>query len=183
MIQLEQHLYLNNKAIILKPSFFKNNSSQVDFELTGSCIDNTKLIIDTTLNQTLFFYKSDNQKIEYKSLKYNTLEVTTGDSQLRFFEINTEQTFGTLKPSVPKSEKDFIVQSNFEKTVPLKELYEQVDNDEYSFNVGSNSSNITLDAKILLEITGRYTVVLFCNKVNSIDKLDYVILTDITPNG
>ena len=185
MIHLEKSVYKKNTPTNLQPDFFKINSTQdylVEYRLTGSCIDDTSFKMDTTSNQTFFFYLQEEKKIAYKSLKYDTLKVSTkGESQLRFIGLNTFQYFGNLTTFV--DQKMFIFNPELEDESPLDKTnntYESIAHQEYTFRV-KNGTNTILDDKILLEITGRYTIVLFPN--NTKNGLDYVFLTDIKPNG
>ena len=123
--------------------------------------------MNTTSNQTFFFYLEKEKQIAYKSLKYDTLKVTTkGESQLRFIGFDTFDLFGTLKPSV--DQKTFKFNPELEDSILNKTMnqYESIAHQEYTFRV-SNETNSILEEKILLEITGRYTIVLFPNNTKN----------------
>ncbi len=172
----------NNIAINLNPSLF--NSFQ--FNITSKCPRNNSALpllqINAQSNETIFIYLESNQ-LKFKSLKYNTSGVTIGNSQLKFFEINARNTFGLLKSTVErkKMKKYFDIQNDY-NNVSIKS-YTQIAHEEYKFSVWNENNSVILSDKIVLEITGRYTVVLFPHTLNSIKYLDYVVITDIKPNG
>ena len=77
--------------------------------------------------------------------------------------------------------KYFDIQNDY-NNVSIKS-YTQIAHEEYKFSVWNENNSVILSDKIVLEITGRYTVVLFPHTLNSIKYLDYVVITDIKPNG
>ena len=178
-------MFRNNIAINLNPHLSHLNNS-FQFNITSNCTRNnstlSSLQINAQSNETIFIYFANNQ-LKFKSLKYNTSGVTIGDSQLRFFEINTRNTFGFLKSTVErnKMKKYFAIQTDYNNE-SIK-AYTQIAHEEYKFSVWNENNSVILSDKIVLEITGRYTVVLFPQILNSINYLDYVVLTDIKPNG
>ena len=110
-----------NRLINLGPKFLTQNNSY-EFTITNDCTKNFSsfISINANSNQTIFFYLKNNH-LKYASLKYNTLDVAIGNSQLKFVAFDTNSTFGILKSTVEKGKikKDFKIQTNFYKIKKL----------------------------------------------------------------
>ncbi len=176
-IDLPKSILRNNKAVSLSPQ-------SLQFNITSNCTENISaqpLHINVHSNETTFIYLESNQ-LKYAFLKHNTSAATIGNSELKFFLINTNHTLGSLKSTVErgKLKKQFAVQTKYNDSL---ESYAQIAHEEYEFQILNANDTVILSDKIILEITGRYTIVLFPYRFNSNKYLDYVVLTDILPNG
>ena len=182
VIHIANSSFRNNKFTDLNSKLFARNNS-FQFNVSNGCESVSTVSIISNTNQTLFIYLENNQ-LKYTSLKSNTSDVTSGDSQLKFFGINTNNTFGVLNSTVErgKIKKHFSVQTNYNDT-SIKS-YSKIAHQQYKFYIFNNENGTSiLSDTILLEITGRYTIALFPHRLHSNSDLDYVVLTDITPNG
>lgn len=180
-IEIKQQKYKENKPIIVNQNLFKTNNYTQEFTITGSCVNNTKLKIQTNKKQTIFLYKIGSD-LDYKSLEFDHKGLSIGKSQLKFVSINTNSMFNKLKPNTNlelKENKKFIVQ-NLDESFNSS-FYLIVDYKNIEFEITDKSSTL-LNGNLLTENCGRYTVVLFPNAKNQ-TMLDYTHLVDITPNG
>ena len=121
--------------------------------------------------------------MKYIPIKYNTLDVKIGDSQLKFIGIDTNITFGNLKSTVERGRvnKQFTVQTDLNDSTVKS--YTKIAHEQYAFKVENEKSATVLADTILLVITGRYSIVFFRRWFRSNSDLDYVVLTDVQPNG
>lgn len=123
MVHIANSTLRNNKATDLDAKFFAFNNS-FHFNVPNKCDIDLELsafsIVKASSNQTLFIFL-ENNKLKYTSHKYNAsnasdttsdsqltaltfnaYDVTAGDSQLKFFGLNTNKTFGQLKSTIER---------------------------------------------------------------------------------
>ncbi len=178
----------NDDFFILKDSIelsqfdlFTKNSSNLTVKLNGECrfdnnttiqISNNFTIVNQDLPKRLIFYLNGTQ-INFTSFSYDFNSQKIGFSQLRSISFSNES---SLSVSVSKQ----II-----NTVEIKNsntaFYSSFDYGKQTLEIIDNS-NISISKKsIELESCASYTV--FTYSRNNTKKIEYILLTDVYPNG
>ncbi|RNA38646.1 solute carrier family 15 member 1-like isoform X1 [Brachionus plicatilis] len=173
------------KKIDQKKSLLTNSTCLVGKEKFN--FSNTLDISDLNASKNLFFYLSDNM-IKTLDILINQNNQVNGFSQIRFLKFGTSN-FGAVFPKVFNNiisygnEKfDEMNNSSYLSTNRnLDVAYTTIDYSDYRISI-RNSSMELLSFEITFETCARYSILLYPNPIES-HQIDYLILTDIYPNG
>ncbi len=189
-IHLNEPNYLNNKPFYYSAN---QNNNETIFDLMSDCANQTnkRIRIDNLkLPKVLIIYTNDSNQnqLDYFVYSYDLNNQKVGFSEIRFLSVDLKSLNETIQLSLSNS-----IQTYRSKDLPINSIsmnftsskYSQVDYSDYSLNIQEynniSSKEPLLKSKILLETCARYTIILFQNKNK--ESLDYVLLTDIYPNG
>ena len=161
LIEIEQQKYKENKPLIVNQDFFKTNNYTPEFNITGSCVNQTNMQFQTNKAQTIFLYKSLDD-LSHKSLEFDKKGLSIGNSQLKFASLNTDSIVNNLYLKEInlqlKKGKKFIIQDLDQNFNISSNYYQEVDYKDTNFEIADNSSSL-LNGTISTETCGRYTIV------------------------
>lgn len=190
-------VYLNksNKLIDIqkniKEEFFKNSiyfNSTCSFGKENLFISDKLYFNETSFktSKNIIFYLDDDKKIKTLDNSFNQNEQLIGFSQIRFLQFRTFD-FGDLFPRISNNiiSYDFKIANRLNYADYFEEsnqkFYKTVDYSDYTISI-RNSTKELLAFSATFETCGRYTIFLYPNPEDN-KQLDYLILTDIYPNG
>ena len=188
-IDLPLSKYMNNEAIKLPKEwlsemFKETGSAKLSFKpLNCDKFGEINVSVNNlTLPKTLILYQNKNTKqLDMHEYGYDQNDQPIGESKIKFasFNLNNQiESSEVLIKTSAISYGDFSVIDIANS--PVNE-YKEVDYAEYTLTI--NSTNYSpLKSNFLIETCGKYTVLLFEDPLNNV-KIDYVLLTDLYPNG
>ena len=185
-----------SQSIQLPKAFFKKNieyklstkiideifhgSNSTNFSImclnySGNITNYLFQISDNNISKSLiFFHDETSNTINYHEYIFNTNNQIIGKSQIRFIlfdKLNCTRRMGLVLKNDLVTYNNILI-SNF--------IYNEVDNSDYDLLVYDEFNQTILETKLSLEISSRYTIVIFESFQK---KMDYIFITDIYPNG
>ena len=169
----------NSTTFDIKPSLCvspSNNSININVSDLREQIDNALLP-----KSLLFYYNENSNSLVLKQYSYLTTDQVIGKSEIKVSYITKKPVGVILESSKIKYNITSLDDLN-QPAIPIsKANYISVDYTDYTLKAQTDTENFT-SSSFELETCGRYTVVLFENPIRQ-KKMDYVLLTDIVPNG
>jgi len=177
--------YMNNDEY--KPSkrfideiFQKVNSTTLDVKV-NMCLNHTYIsnysvqINDSNLPKSfIFYFDANSSRIANQEYFFNQNNQTIGKAEIRFEPFGKLENMNEMRTFL---RNQFVSYNNISIS---NGTYTQVDNADYDLLLYDNENYRLLETKLNLEISSRFTVLIFENYMK---KMDYVFLTDIYPNG
>ena len=177
--QLDAMFKNNIATFYIRPSLCvspSNNSININVPNLSVQISNTLLP-----KSLLLYYNENSANLVLKEYSYLTTDQVIGKSEIKVSFI-TKKPVGVLLESSKIKYNITSLDDINQPTIPMsKANYISVDYTDYTLKGQTDTENFT-SSSIELETCGRYTVVLFENPLRQ-KKMDYVLLTDIVPNG
>jgi hypothetical protein len=146
-------------------------------------VPNLSIQIDNALlpKSLLFYYDENIGILNLKQYSYQTTDQVIGKSEIKVSYIGRKPVGVLLESSKIKYNITSLEDLN-QPTIPISKVnYISVDYTDYTLKAQTDTENFT-SSSFELETCGRYTVVLFENPLKQ-KKMDYVLLTDVLPNG
>lgn len=192
----------SNKPVNM-PSYLVDmilNKNESIFKLKSVCnnhslsIENDLILIAHNMPKNVILYL-ENNRIKSIDYSYDITNQLIGSSEIKFAKFNTDDNFGTFHPSIfnkiivydsskfimanIKNQNDKLSRSH---KVKSNSSYLAIDYTEYTLNARNQTGGVLLEGKFSVEACGRYTILFYPNPANNTN-LDYILLTDIYPNG
>lgn len=189
------HLNESNKIIDIPDNFQDKINNQNSFILNSTCSIGSKMFKISNLAhingfnspKNVFLYLNDST-ISSFDYSFNQNDQVIGFSQIRFLKFRTSNlgalypkvfnniiSYGSGKFATMNSSSYLDVNRNFSVD------YTTIDYSDYRISI-RNTTNELFDFYATFEACARYTILLYPNPAKSY-QLDYLILTDIYPNG
>ncbi|CAF0910291.1 unnamed protein product [Brachionus calyciflorus] len=190
--QISKMDYLQNKPYDFPIDFLSQQKNE--FLLESNCMSkNQSFVISNwiSLNNSNspknVILHLENGTIKISENYFNQTNQLIGFSEVRFLRFKAWN-YGALDAKVfnkivkyDTSKFDGLNKTdNFEHSQSRNIRYSSIDYSDYDFKI-KNSTSELLEGKATFETCGRYTILLFPN--HNEEKFDYLILTDIYPNG
>jgi hypothetical protein len=155
-----------------------NSAQTINFPSFKVTIENKDLP-----KSLLIYYDEINSNLAPKQYAYNKNNQVIGKSQIKIAYIGVKNKPDVVKIESSKISYNFTLEDiNNPPIIPIN--YESVDYSTYTLVAQKNTNPVTnlIRHEFELETCGRYTVVMFENPTWNMTT-DYVLLTDIYPNG
>lgn len=174
----------NHNVFVTPENFINTKDFTQNFKVTGDCVKETLITLQTNSTQIMFLYKNG-VDLKHTLKPIITSKRVIGISEIKFIGMNINNFADLYGQISTKGEiKNFTLEQVNNDKIINNVSYTEIDYDKYNFNIIKNVAGqpVLLSGEILLETCGRYSVILF-KSINDSTKLDYAFTTDIVPNG